>query len=409
MRFVCSLLSDKMINRISFAFLCIFVLLRPIFTTSFFAQHSLIGFTLLELFGMTSSYLLAIMIFFCLRRLRLDGVSILIIAFCCYVILTLFWGSNYRDGVRFLLPFVIFFSARSILEDDTQIKTIIVLLILGFMVPVVGSSLLIFMKKTLYMTVYQTGIDRYSGMYLKIHTLAHSMLVFIFMVVLFVHCKHSTSFREKVFLYSSYIIAVLAVYNIYKSVTRTVFVGLAIFTSIYLLGRRRYIVLLCGFIIVCSTIFLSSNVQDMLFDIIEPLSGGGKIDDIGSGRIGGWENMLSLFLGSPIEKQILGIGIGNESKAFFGGSHNDLLSLLTSIGYIGFVMYFIIIFKVLFDIVTSKIDMIMKFIFFGIIVSILAMNFGSNSYLSRFELVQYFFLILAMFYSWMDILQTQTE
>lgn len=392
---------------ITFIFLSIFVLLRPIFTISIFTQHSFLNLTLLELFGIVSSGLLMALIFFRLPRVKFDGISFLLFGFCCYVILSFFWGENYQDGIRLIFPIIVFFAARAIIENEIQIKKLLVFLLLGFLIPVLGSSFLILQGKSLSMTIFWTGVERYSGLYLTIHPLAHSMLVFIFMAILFIHSKHGNAIKEKFFLYSVYIVSIFSLYNIYKSVTRTVFVGLLIFLSIYLVGRRKYIPLLFVFVFIFSSMIFSAHVQEIFFDVIGPLTGEAEIGKIGSGRVGGLQDTLSLFFDLPVEKQILGLGIGNELQGDLAVSHNDLLSILISLGYIGILWYLMIILKVIFDTFRSNIDRMKKFIFTGIIISILAMNLGSNSYISRFELGQYFYLILGMCYALIDIGKTK--
>ena len=296
------------------------------------------------------------------------------------------------------MPFVIFLAVRSALTSNKQVKLLTFFLVLSFIIPITGSSLLILMKKSLYLTVYQTRVDRYSGMYSKIHTLAHCMLIFFFIVAIYHQLEFRLSIKEKYINILLIILSILALFNLYKSVTRTAWIGLIIFSSMYLIGKRKYILLLlCGGGLI-SILLLSSQFQSMLFDIIEPLQGQGQISDIGSGRLGGWSSMIISFLNEPLEMQFIGLGIGSEVKSFFGGSHNDLMSLLISLGYIGLSMYLLIYLFVILDIINSNVDRVMKFIFLGIVFSVITMNFGSNSYLSRFELGQFFYLIIGLFY-----------
>ena len=385
-------------STIPFYIICLFAVIRTAITLSFFSTHGMFGYKFLELFGLLSSYGLIILFLICLSSFKFDKLFILISFFCIYTLLSLSWGSNLQETIRFLLPFVIFFAVRSALTSKDQVKLLAFLIILSFIIPIIGSSLLILMKKSLYLTVYQTGIDRYSGMYLKIHTLAHCMLIFFFIAAIYQRLGFRLPIKEKYINILFFFLSILALFNLYKSVTRTVWIGLIVFSSFYLIGKRKYLILLlCGsglFFIV----LLSSQLQSMLFDIIQPLQGQGQISNIGSGRLGGWTGMVMSFLNEPLEMQFLGLGIGSEVKSFFGGSHNDLMSLLISLGYLGLSMYLLIYVFVVFDIIKSKIDRVMKFIFLGIVFSVITMNFGSNSYLSRFELGQYFYLIIALFY-----------
>ena len=391
------------LHRILFGFLSLFALFRPIFSTSFFAQHTLFGITLMEVFGIGSSYLFFIIVFLNLENFKLDGITVFIISFCLYVVLNLFlWGLNYKDCIRIILPFSVFFAARSLIRDENDIKKITLYIIIGFLIPIIGSSLLILMKKSLYMTVYWTGVDRYSGMFLKIHSLAHSMLVFLFMVTIWASVDLDESSKSSIMNYFLFIMVLIAIFNIYKSVTRTVFLGLAVHLTAYFIGKKQYILIGIGLILVLLFLLATTGWQPLFYDILDPLSGKGEMEQIGSGRIGGWTEILAVFFNSPLERQFIGLEIANKGGSFFGAEHNDLLSLLVAFGYIGLGMYLLIMAKILFDISLVRFNWAFKLVFFGIIISILGMNLGSNSYLTRFELGQYFCLMLAFLYARRD-------
>jgi hypothetical protein len=56
----------------------------------------------------------------------------------------------------------------------------------------------------------------------------------------------------------------------------------------------------------------------------------------------------------------------------------------------------------MYDIFYSPIDIKLKIIFIGILFSVIAMNFVSNSYIVRVELAQYFWLFMGIFYALND-------
>jgi len=193
-----------------------------------------------------------------------------------------------------------------------------------------------------------------------------------------------------------------ATYNIYKSGTRTVFIGLAVYALTWFLANRKYVLLTVSLFTGTLFVILSGTLKSIFFDVYEPLVGKGKIESMGSGRVGGWDSMIEQFFSSPITEQILGRGSSIKSAltgtTSFGGSHNDFLDVLFCFGYIGLTLYLMIIFGFLFGILNSRIDRKLKYMFLGLLLSVIIMNGLSNSYLARFELSQYFMLCMGLFY-----------
>ena len=156
----------------------------------------------------------------------------------------------------------------------------------------------------------------------------------------------------------------------------------------------------------------SSQMQTIFFDVIEPLQGKQDMANIGSGRIGIWTDAISQFRGLPFERCLLGIGLGNEtlySHSFFGASHNDLIALLLSIGIIGLLLYLWIIGIFAFDILRSDIPRVTKYTYLGFLCAVSAMNFASNSYISRVPMAQYFFFIMGTFYAFRDLSMKRSD
>lgn len=92
------------------------------------------------------------------------------------------------------------------------------------------------------------------------------------------------------------------------------------------------------------------------------------------------------------------MGIGNESRGTFGGAHSDWLSLFVSLGVIGVLFYSFFLVSLVLDILRSPLEKSTKSLYIAFVFSVITMNMASNSYLSRFDLGQFFFLILSTFY-----------
>ena len=381
-------------TNITFPFLslCLFMLLRPLFTTSYFFEHTLFGLRYTELFSIFVSYGFIVLILITLKKQTFDGASILLILFCLFCGSSFMWGSNVQQTSRIILPTVFFFVARANLEEESQITTLILLAILSYIVPVLISAYLIILNKV-SMEVYWTGLDRYSGMYSQIHTLAHSMFIFLFFVILHLYFFDKSEKRRKVFNYFICLLSLIAMFDLVKTYTRTVYIGFYILLIWYLIGRRSY-KLLCAIIIASIVvIFKSSTFQKMMYDFIYVLQGKRDFTYIGTGRIGIWTNFLDDFINLPFPNQLLGAGAEK-----LGATHNDILSLIYNFGFFGLFLYISFMSKVFVDIIKSFIDRKLKYIFLGFILAVLFMNLPSNSYISRGELAQYFYFIVGIFY-----------
>ena len=383
-----------------FLILCTFAVIRPITTISFFATHQVLGITLSEIFSLGSSYLFLVLILFHLKELRLDGIGLFILFFCSYCVLSILWGSSVREILRLILPALVFFMVRITVREKWQIKHLLLLMIIGYIIPILGSALLISLGKTMYMTIYWTGLERYSGMYLKIHTLAHAMFVFLATFLFYLDLDRTDQHKKRLLVYSCYFLAMLSVYNLYCTYTRTVFVGLAILGIFNLLGRRSYKTLIVALLVMLTIVVTSSHFQTIFFDVYEPLQGEGDISKMGSGRIGRWSSMVRIFGNSSFETKLIGFGAGgslNGSPFTLALGHSDLFSLFFSLGVIGLLSYLSLVVKVFLDMVKSGIMRPMKYTLLGFLLAALAMNFLSNSYLVRFEIAQYFFLVIGFF------------
>jgi len=383
-------------------FFKIFAFLRPLFSMSFFVDRYLGGFKLVELFGISSSYFF---IFFSIKNLvkaKTDVVGLFILSFCFYALLTIFWGSPYREIVRLLLPFAVFFVASTDIkrEDSTRI---LLCVIIGFILPVLLSTFSIVTGTGLWRTMYWTGIDRYKGIYEAPHGLAHNMFVCIFSALFYLQLVSKNGFvavKKKIFIYS---LVGLAAFNLYMSYTRNVFIGLFIFLCFHLYGLKKYFYLVSGLIMMTMVALYAGFFQKIFFDVYEPLAGKGDIGAMGSGRIGGWSLIINNFLSAPLEEQIRGLGVtlyGTITKgAMFGGSHNDMLSILICFGYIGFFLISCVYVALACKILMAPVDWAIKCSFIGFLIAVGAMNFLSNSYLTRFELGQFFWLLVGVYYS----------
>lgn len=151
--------------------------------------------------------------------------------------------------------------------------------------------------------------------------------------------------------------------------------------------------------------FFSADIENLIWQT-KGLSK--KVHDLNvasSGRIYIWKNNLKSFIELPFTIKILGVGLGHEldripgSSKMWMGSHNDFLSLLIMLGFFGLIIYLLFYIVLFNDILKSRINNNIKSFYIGILVSVIIMNFVSNSYIVRFQMAQLFWLFFGIFYA----------
>jgi len=379
-----------------FLVLLFLALFRP-FTISF---HHLGSVSLLDLFGIASSYLMLIGLAFYLRNLPFNRMSLLLLFFVGYCLLSLAWGSCWRDVARTILPLLPFFLVQSVIRTPRQMNVLIICLALGYIIPIFGSSLLITLGISSY-EITQSGFERQEGLTAGVHTLAHTMMVFSYVYALFLVKVKSASRPLRWLLFG---MLVLSVYCIWKTYTRTVFLGGLVFWLMFLWkkNKRWFWGLLVTALV--GGLLYSANLQDLFWqkNIV-----GHRIHDLdtaSSGRFFLWSHNIAVYSRLSIPLKLLGVGIGNEMKVVSeigvrtASSHNDYLTMLMTTGLIGLLLILTIYISLLILVIKSSADRQLKYLFLGIIIAVMLMNMVSNSYLIRFPLSQYFWLLIGMFF-----------
>lgn len=384
----------------------IFCLFRPISTTSLFVTTN-IGMTLSEIVSLGTSYVFIVISIVRLNKVRIDFPSIIIFLFCSYLLLSGILGGGYREIIKLVLPFSVFFAIRTANISEEKLKHYFLLLVVGFSIPVFYSALRVLSGQGVESVIFQTGISRYLGAYTGPHAMAHSMFVCLLTLAIYRYFRSKEgklSILTKLYIF---LLALLSVFNLYKTYTRNVFVGITVLIFFYLIGRKNYKLLGAFFTLLLAVVVFSTSFHDIFFDVVDPLVGNNQnFDEMGSGRLGGWSSMLDEFFSSSIIDQIRGLGISAQmtitSGAYFGGAHNDFLSIFLCFGYIGAFIYLLLYAFFILSVLLSKVDREYKFIMLGFIFSVAIMNFLSNSYLTRFELAQYFYFIYGAFLNYND-------
>ena len=133
-----------------------------------------------------------------------------------------------------------------------------------------------------------------------------------------------------------------------------------------------------------------------------------------SGRLFIWEHNINHFLESSFDRKLVGNGLGVVSSRVIGASHeiwsshNDYLHVLMALGSIGLVLNLLLYLVFLIDIYISNIDKRIKFFYYGIILAVIAMNFGSGVTLYQVPISQQFWMFVGFFYLYRDFSTSYT-
>jgi hypothetical protein len=359
---------------------------------------SLAGINIVQMYGISFSYIFILFIILRIRELKLDLITVFIFLFMSYCVASVTWGSSQiKELVKLLLPYSAFFILRIIKIDKKYINLTVNSFIFGYILPILGSTFLILIGSSIANVDYYSGVERSTGMWTKIHPFAHSMLFFSFL--------YGASFaygfpNNKYLRWAFHLTFILSIYCLLKSYTRTTYIGFLIFWSIFLLNFNKKIFLIFCFIFV---IFAGLNYDriENIFWKTEDYS----INQASSGRVDVWKHNLNFFNNSNFERKILGNGIGSETdtynkdKNIILSSHNDYISLLMTLGLFGFFLYSLIYLVLIYDILNANVPKHIKYLYLSITLSVCIMSLLSNGYLYRFDVSQSFWLLIGIFYN----------
>lgn len=389
--------------------LAVFLFFRPL-TVAFYQIGS---YSILDIYGVSVSYLILVGLLIHIQRLRFDFISILIILFCLYCIAGLAWGASYRDIVRTIFPFLPFFLGKAVINNRKSVTWLLEILTLGYIVPIVGSIVMILLGAS---EVHVTGsmVERQLGLSSGVHVQAHLMFFFSFVFALYFLLEN----EKKHFRLLMVVLLLGSLFCILKTYTRTVFLGGLFFWFFYLFfwKRRLFFVLLIVSLVL--SVFMFDEIK-AIFTQEHAISGSNNNFDMNtasSGRLYLWSHNLGLFADLPWLTKLTGVGLGNELTSVpnmvgkrWAGSHNDYISLLVTTGIIGVVLYMMIYGLIFFFLLFSFLPFSLRIFGLAVLLSVMAMNFFSNSYIVRFELAQMFWFLIGLLYALSSIERERRE
>ncbi len=388
--------------RIGLLILMLFLLLRPVTV----AYHHIGSVSLLDIFGVAVSYLIILGLFLNCNRLRIDFTSLAILFFVFYCGVSFAWGSNYRDAVRMVLPFLPFFLTRAVVLRQKSVTLLLQSATWGYVLPVTGSLVVIGLGIS---TTMVTGsmVERQAGLASGVHTQGHLMLFFSFIFALY--CLLAPDKRK--FKRFMFVLLLATLFCIFKTYTRTVILGGAIFWFGHLFFWKRKLFFLLLAVALAASVFLLQDIRNLVTQEHAVSNQGGinrkiTLNTASSGRIGIWQHNLRLYADLPLTTQLLGVGLGRELDRIPGtadqqwiGSHNDYLSLLITTGVLGLLFYLMIYGTVFATLVFRPLERRLRVFGLALLAAVMVMNFVSNSYIVRFQMAQLFWFLIGLLYA----------
>lgn len=340
----------------------------------------------------------------------LDSMMIAFIAWCGIVTFIQSDVSDWKWSLRWTLPLVIYILLRRMVRTEKDFMRYLHRLLIGFVLLTTANAVATYLGYGFIATDWVTGVKRHNGVFNDVHTMAHTIGFGLMLVVIYFGLQkaaHSGSpVRHGVAMTGLVAVMVpLAFYSQVMGNVRTVVVGLLVFAGILLImtNRRRFAVFVVGVVAVW---FTSTFVETIFWDVTGRISTQGeRVEMAGSGRPWIWRHNLEIYADLPVEQKIMGIGVGNEIGVIGANglvtseyryraweSHNDFLSALMELGFVGLGLLLGIFWLWLKTIL--RLPLASRALYMALLGAVVVMNFLSNSYLSRFGLGQLLSMVM---------------
>ena len=220
---------SSIFHKIGFLTLTVLALIRPLLSTLDNFGIGFIGHLSVLFFSYLLIFLICLVFKDFLRKI--DTTGVLIICFAFLVCLSTLWGTNYENLIRNIIPFVVYFAARTFLDSPKKVMFVVLAFIIGYILPIFGSFLVVFTGISSPHIEYYSQVERYSGLYSNVHKAAHSMGIFTLLYGFFL-CQKDR--HLKLFNIGIFFIFLLSIYVVWNTYVRSAYVGIFIFWFVFL-------------------------------------------------------------------------------------------------------------------------------------------------------------------------------
>jgi len=332
---------------------------------------------------------------------------IVFIVWCTFVAVLYHDLVVFKTYVKWVLAPATFLIIKRALRSDDDYVRCIAFALAGYSIPILASAFLQLQGKGLAAEWYLTGLKRYQGVYSDIHNMGHGVSFFLMLLSVFVVLVRERGgwlhgAAAKCFAVIMVVTCVAALYCLYGAKVRTTYVGLLVFFAVllFLYSKRAFLVASVAGIVLAA--IFSGILSALFFDVVSVTRGERDLRNAAAGRPYMWLHNLEVYAGLPLDRKIMGVGIGNKRGNREGesgtewpeiiNSHNDWLQTLLSTGPIGLFLLAGVYGALLLG--ALRLPGRERHAFVALICAVGAMNFASNSYISRFPLGQLFFMTM---------------
>ena len=341
------------------------------------------------------------------QRFSKIDVGIFVYCFWCLSISIIYSDKAELDDVaKFILPMLSFVVLKSLIKNQEQYLKYLFLMLAGFLLPAVASTILIIQGQGLDKVNYWTGLPRYQGVFINSHNFGHNMAFMLMLALVYIwmlYNRRKSGRRWLGYWNAVLLIFVISIglYNLYESFVRTTWLGLLIFVLILAYKQNKKVAISVT-IVVALAVFVAAPLLELVFhDVVEVTEGKRDKELIASGRPYIWSHNLNIFSNLSIDRKLAGVGIGNRRDVFSSAystdnvwnSHNDFLEVMMQTGLIGLLIFLFIQYQIFRRI--QRLPSHDKTAFLALFVAVTCMNFSSNSYVVRFSIGQMLYMVMA--------------
>lgn len=172
------------------------------------------------------------------------------------------------------------------------------------------------------------------------------------------------------------LIGILGLFNIHHTATYVIFsILLLLFLLFNFKTAKRSLSMLIILIVGAGLIFFSNSIEEKLTPLVatdlQVFEGTQDADRLMHGRVGRWIDMWEIFTAQTMPVQFFGYPLKMEyAYHYIGiGSHNDLVRMLFATGYLGLILYLVLLIRVY--IRSSLFGLAQQFLILGCLITLL--------------------------------------